>query len=324
MSNWQQPDKRKETHIDSCSVYSLKKWQLMLMTPANSRANYPDHSSIADNAIGIGLRSTHHQQILQQLPKVGWLEVHSENFFIENSAQRQVLDQLAEHYPLSFHGIGLSLGSTDPLNQSHLQQMKALIDCYKPALISEHLSWSSNNSRYFNDLLPVPYTQESLDIFCDRLNQVQDFLGRPLLIENPTAYLSFSDSSMHEWEFLNEIQRRCQCGLLLDLNNIYVNSINLGLNAQEYLRQIDVEAVREIHLAGFTRRQLDNAEILIDTHGSKVSKPVWQLFRDFRQSCNAPALVEWDTDIPALEELLSQAEMASQHQEAVASKEQKF
>ena len=291
------------------------------MIPASSRVNNTDHSSITENAIGIGLRSAHHRQILEQLPKVDWLEVHSENFFTERSIQRQLLDQLALHYPLSFHGIGLSLGSTDPLNRSHLQQMKALVDCYKPALISEHLSWSSNNSRYFNDLLPVPYTQESLDIFCDRLNQVQDFLGRALLVENPTTYLTFGDSSMHEWEFLNEIHRRCQCGLLLDLNNIYVNSINLGLNAKEYLQQIDTAAVREIHLAGFTRRQLDNGEILIDTHGSKVSGAVWQLFRDFRQNSNAPALIEWDTDIPALAELVSQAELAKQHQDAVVSKE---
>ncbi|MCJ8338569.1 MAG: DUF692 domain-containing protein [Pseudomonadales bacterium] len=291
------------------------------MLQANANIDLSDSRSIAEHAIGIGLRSPHHQQIVEQRPQIDWLEVHSENFFTEPSAQRRVLDQLAVHYPLSFHGIGLSLGSTDPLNKKHLQQMKALIDCYQPALISEHLSWSSNNSRYFNDLLPVPYTQESLDIFCDRLNQVQDFLGRALLVENPTTYLAFSDSSMHEWEFLNEIQRRCQCGLLLDLNNIYVNSINLGLDAKEYLQQIEVDAVQEIHLAGFTRRQLENGQILIDTHGSRVSEPVWQLFRDFRRSCNAPALIEWDTDIPALEELLSQAELAKQ-QQAVVSKEQ--
>ena len=291
------------------------------MHQANANIDLSDSRLIAEHAIGIGLRSPHHQQILEQRPQIDWLEVHSENFFTEPSAQRQLLDQLAVLYPLSFHGVGLSLGSTDPLNQKHLQQMKALIDCYQPALISEHLSWSSNNSRYFNDLLPVPYTPESLDIFCDRLNQVQDFLGRALLVENPTTYLAFSDSSMHEWEFLNEIQRRCQCGLLLDLNNIYVNSINLGLDADEYLQQIEVDAVKEIHLAGFTRRKLENGEILIDTHGSRVSEPVWQLFRDFRQSCNAPALIEWDTDIPVLEELLSQAELAKQ-QQAVVCEEQ--
>jgi len=292
------------------------------MTQASSRVENSQSQSISKNAIGIGLRSPHYQQMLAERPQIDWLEVHSENFFNQSSSQRQVLDQLALDYPLSFHGIGLSLGSTDPLNKQHLQQMKALIDCYQPALISEHLSWSSSNSRYFNDLLPVPYTEESLGIFCDRLNQVQDFLGRALLVENPTTYLAFSDSSMQEWEFLNEIHRRCHCGLLLDLNNIYVNSINLGLDAKVYLQQIDIAAVQEIHLAGFTRRQLENGEILIDTHGSRVSKAVWQLFRDFRHRCSAPALIEWDSDIPALEELLSQAELAKQHQQGVVSEEQ--
>ncbi len=266
--------------------------------------------SIKANAIGIGLRSPHHQQIVEELPAVDWLEIHSENFFTENTLNRRILDQLSTSYPLSMHGIGLSLGSTDPVNQQHLSQMKALIDCYNPALISEHLSWSSVNSRYFNDLLPVPYTKESLDVFCDKLNQVQDVLGRALHIENPTTYLAFKNSNIFEWDFLNEIEQRCGCGLLLDLNNIYVNSVNLGLDAQQYLREINLSAVKEIHLAGFTRKQLDNGEILIDTHGSEVSEPVWQLFSQIREHCNAPALIEWDTDIPALEILLEQVAIA--------------
>ncbi|MEH6444173.1 MAG: DUF692 domain-containing protein [Oceanospirillaceae bacterium] len=272
------------------------------------------NSVIKQGSIGIGLRSPHHQQILLEQPDIAWLEVHSENFFTENSHQRKVLDELSEKYPLSFHGIGLSLGSTDALNNKHLAAMKALIDSYKPALISEHLSWSSVNSRYFNDLLPVPYTAESLNLICDRLNQVQDYLGRELLVENPTTYLAFKDSSMSEWEFLNEIHHRCQCGLLLDLNNIYVNSVNLGLDAQQYLQQITVDAVKEIHLAGFTRKQLDNGEILIDTHGSVVSEPVWEMFNAFRKQSNAPALIEWDTDIPELSVLLQQADRAKAEQ----------
>jgi uncharacterized protein (UPF0276 family) len=188
--------------------------------------------------------------------------------------------------------------------------MKVLIDKYQPTLISEHLSWSSINGRYFNDLLPVPYTCESLQVFCDHLNQVQDSLGRALHIENPTTYLTFSNSTMPEWAFLNEIQTRCGCGLLLDLNNIYVNSVNLGIEVDEYLKNIDIAAVKEIHLAGFTRKQLDNGEILIDTHGSVVSEAVWEMFRAFRQVSNAPALIEWDTDIPSLEVLLGEVERA--------------
>jgi uncharacterized protein (UPF0276 family) len=280
-----------------------------------SNAQVIDQLSIKSNAIGIGLRSPHHQQIVMQKPDIAWLEVHSENFFTENTHQRLVLDELSDVYPLSFHGVGLSLGSTDPLNKQHLAKMKALIDCYNPVLISEHLSWSSFNGRYFNDLLPVPYTDESLNLFVDRLNQVQDYLGRALLVENPTTYLAFSDSRYSEWEFLNEIQHRCNCGLLLDLNNIYVNSINLGLDADAYLREINIQAVKEIHLAGFTRKSLDNGEILIDTHGSRVSEPVWEMFRDLRKRCHAPALIEWDTDIPDLAVLLEQAQRATTEQQ---------
>jgi len=273
------------------------------MAMSNASVNLP----IVENAIGIGLRSPHYHRVLDEQPKVGWLEVHSENFFNANSTQCQMLDQLADIYPLSFHGVGLSLGSVDPVNLKHLAKMKALIDAYKPALISEHLSWSSFGDRYFNDLLPMPLTLESLDVFCDKLNLVQDHLGRALAIENPTVYLAFKHSTINEWDFLNEITRRCQSTLLLDLNNIYVNSVNLD--------NINIDAITEIHLAGFTRKQLENGEILIDTHGSEVSEPVWELFRYLREQCDAPALIEWDTDIPELEVLLAQAHRAEREQQ---------
>jgi len=272
-------------------------------------------SNIEQYAIGIGLRAVHHQQILEENPSVDWLEVHSENFFGAHTAQRAYLDEEADNYALSFHGIGLSLGSSDPINKQHLLLMKDLIDTYQPALISEHVSWSSVNSRYFNDLLPVPYTDESLNIFTDRLNEVQDFLGRQLIVENPSTYLSFNHSTMPEWEFLNRIQETCQSGLLLDLNNIYVNSVNLGLDTNEYLQNINIAAVQEVHLAGFTRKQLENGEILIDTHGSEVSEPVWDMFRYLRQSCAAPALIEWDSNIPELSVLLEQATRARTEQQ---------
>ncbi|MEH6625257.1 MAG: DUF692 domain-containing protein [Motiliproteus sp.] len=274
-----------------------------------------DTQTILPQAIGIGLRSPHFQQVLEQHPDADWLEIHSENFFNPASAQRLILDQIAPQYPLSFHGIGLSLGSTDPLNSDHLKQLKALVDCYSPALISEHLSWSSVSGQYFNDLLPIPYTSESLLHFSDRVKQVQDYLGRNLLIENPTAYLSFDHSEFTEAEFLAELQHRSGCDLLLDLNNIYVNSINLGMNLSNYLETIPVAAVKEIHLAGFTRQQLDSGEILIDTHGSRVSDPVWSLFCAYRQRCQAPALIEWDTDIPALSVLMEEADKAREYQQ---------
>ena len=273
--------------------------------------------TIAKNAIGIGLRSPHHQQIIAEKPAVDWLEIHSENFFSLHSPQRLDLDAIAEHYPLSFHGVGLSLGSVDPLNNAHLLRLKELQDRYNPALVSEHLSWSSYQGRYFNDLLPIPYSQESLDHFCSRISQVQDFLGRKILIENPTTYLQFEQSTFTEWQFLSQIHATTGCDLLLDLNNIYVNCRNLGLNSDQYLQGIPVKAVQEIHLAGFTVKQVDGGEILIDTHGSPVSEPVWELFREFRQRCDAPALIEWDTDIPRLEVLLGQAQRAEMEQQRV-------
>ncbi len=277
-----------------------------------------DNKTIGSQAIGIGLRSPHFQQLPEQRPAIDWLEIHSENFFRADSPQRVCLDQLAEDYPLSFHGIGMSLGSADPLNQNHLEQLKALVDCYNPALVSEHLSWSSLKGRYYNDLLPLPYTAESLMHFSDRVKQVQDFLGRSILIENPTAYLSFADSKIPEAEFLALLHEYSGCELLLDLNNIYVNSVNLGLDTSSYLDTIPLSAVKEIHLAGFTRKQLEGGEILIDTHGSPVSDPVWELFKHYRQRCDAPALIEWDTDVPELEVLLAEADKARLAQQQVS------
>jgi uncharacterized protein (UPF0276 family) len=273
--------------------------------------------NIQSQSIGVGLRSPHFERMVNELPDIGWLEIHSENFFQPVSLQRGYLDQLAEHYPLSFHGIGLSLGSSDPLNKEHLRQLKALVDAYNPALVSEHLSWSSLKGRYFNDLLPMPYTEESLSHFSDRVKEVQDYLGRSILIENPTAYLSFDDSTLKEWELLAELHHRSGCDLLLDLNNIYVNSVNLKMDVTEYLTNIPLQAVKEIHLAGFTRKELDNGEILIDTHGSPVSQPVWDLFKQYREHCQAPALIEWDSDIPELEVLLTEADKAKTIQSQV-------
>lgn len=285
------------------------------MSDSNAfKSTSTESKNIGSQAIGIGLRSPHFQQVVDQRPAVDWLEIHSENFFNSASPQRHCLDQLAEDYPLSFHGIGLSLGSADPLSQTHLKQLKALVDAYNPALVSEHLSWSSLKGRYFNDLLPLPYTTESLMHFSDRVKQVQDFLGRNILIENPTAYLSFADSTLSEADFLTQLHELSGCDLLLDLNNIYVNCINLGVDIPTYLATIPTNAVKEIHLAGFTRKQLEDGEILIDTHGSPVSDPVWDLFSQYRQGCDAPALIEWDTDVPELEVLLGEANKARQVQ----------
>ncbi|MEJ2766481.1 DUF692 domain-containing protein [Photobacterium sp. MCCC 1A19761] len=261
--------------------------------------------------VGVGLRAPHLTEISDQQPAIGWLEIHSENYFNPTSPARQQLRQIAEHYPISCHGIGLSLGSADPLDRAHLSQLKQLVDEINPMAVSDHLSWSSINGQFFNDLLPLPYTEPALRHFCDKVGQVQDALGRQILIENPSSYLQFTHAEMPEWEFLHQVQQRSGCGLLLDLNNIYVSGFNHNFDCQTYLAALDAAAVKEIHLAGFTVKQLEAGEIWIDTHSKPVSEPVWQLYRDWlRQHGPVPTLIEWDQDIPALPVLLAEADKA--------------
>lgn len=262
--------------------------------------------------VGVGLRSPHISQFVEQKPDIGWLEVHSENYFNPASTARQQLRHLAGHYPISCHGIGLSLGSADPLSREHLVQLKQLVDDIEPFAVSDHLSWSSVDGQFFNDLLPLPYTEDALAHFCHKVGQVQDFLGRQMLIENPSSYLSFAHSEIPEWEFLREVQQRTGCGLLLDLNNIYVSAFNHGFDCNNYIATLDPSTVKEIHLAGFTVKQFDDGEIWIDTHSKPVSEPVWQLYRQWLQiHGNTPTLIEWDLDIPELPVLLAEADKAT-------------
>lgn len=269
--------------------------------------------TIPQGGVGIGLRSPHFQDLLRQPIETDFLEIHSENYFNPHSEASAVLDQLAQQYAISCHGIGLSLGSVDPINTGHLKQLASLIERVKPRLVSEHLSWSSVAGSYFNDLLPMPYTEQALALFCDKVDQVQQVLGRQILIENPSVYLTFKQPDMTEWQFLNRLVERSQCGLLLDLNNIYVSCFNQGIDSHEYLAGINSQAVQEIHLAGFTVKGFDQGELLIDTHGSKVSEPVWQLYRQFiAQYPDVATLIEWDTDIPQLAVLLEEQNKAKQ------------
>ncbi|MGF1769445.1 DUF692 domain-containing protein [Enterovibrio makurazakiensis] len=261
--------------------------------------------------IGVGLRHPHHEHFTNQTPDIGWLEVHSENFFQPDSAAVETLLALRRQYAISCHGVGLSLGSTDPINREHLRRLKRLIDTIDPFFVSDHLSWSSVNGEYFNDLLPLPYTDEALEVFCANVDATQDYLGRQMLVENPSSYLSFSHSTIPEWEFLAEVSHRTGCGLLLDLNNIHVSAFNHGFDAQQYLAAIDPDKVKEIHLAGYTVNPLPEGEIWIDTHSQPVSEPVWALYRAWI-AANGPrhTLIEWDTDIPAPEVLLAEAKKA--------------
>ena len=213
-------------------------------------------------------------------------------------------------YPLSLHGVGLSLGSADPLDERHLAKLEALVRRCDPMLVSEHLSWSSIGALHANDLLPLPYTEEALDHVVERIGRVQERLARTILVENVSSYVSFAHSTIPEWEFVSAAARRSGCGVLLDVNNVWVNSVNHGFDARRYIAAIDARAVGEIHLAGFERA----GELLVDTHGARVSAEVWALYdAALARIGPQPTLVEWDTDIPQLDVLLDEARIARAH-----------
>ena len=260
---------------------------------------------------GIGLRGPYHSEFISRRPPIAWLEAHSENYFSEDGIARSALDRIRPNYPLSLHGVGLSIGSADPLDKDHLRRLRALVDRVEPALVSEHLSWGAVGGRHLNDLLPLPYTEEALEHMVCRVQEVQDTLKRPILIENISSYLEFVDSAMPEHEFLVEVSRQSGCGLLLDINNIHVNAVNHGFDPLAYLDAIPPARVAEMHLAGHTARRFGEREILIDTHNTPVSQPVWDLFRHaVARFGPRPTLIEWDSDYPPLERLMSEADTA--------------
>lgn len=260
---------------------------------------------------GIGLRAEHYRDVLDQPPDIGWMEVHSENYFGAGGRPQHYLDLIRRDYPISLHGVGLSLGSTDALDTVHLQHLRDLIARCEPIFVSEHLSWGSVGGLHLNDLLPLPYRADALVHMITRVAQVQEALGRQILIENLSSYLQFDSSDIPEWEFLAELGRRSGCGILLDVNNIYVSARNHGFDAHAYLRAIPVELVHEMHLAGHTVKTFDDGELLIDTHNQPVANDVWGLYQTALQRFGAvPTLVEWDTDLPPLDVLVSEANRA--------------
>jgi uncharacterized protein (UPF0276 family) len=269
-------------------------------------SRFPEHA-VDPQRSGIGLRTPHYQEMLARRPTPGFLEVHSENFFGDGGQPLKYLERFREDYAISTHGVGLSLGSAGELDTEHLRRLKRLVDRIEPALVSEHLCWVGINGRFLNDLLPVPYTQEALDHVVRHVHQVQEWLRRPILVENVSSYLEFVDSDIPEWEFVREVAARAGCGVLLDVNNIYVNSRNHGFDPVAYIDTIQPGTVGEIHLAGFE----DTGEVLIDTHGSAVFDAVWPLYEHaLRRFGPVPTLIEWDTQIPALDVLLGEAAKA--------------
>lgn len=261
---------------------------------------------------GVGLKPQHYDAILAATPDIGWFEVHAENYMGAGGPPHHFLERVRERYPLSLHGVGLSIGGAAPLNELHLARLRTLVDRYEPGLFSEHLAWSTHDDYYLNDLLPVPYTGETLAHIARHVDQLQTALGRRVLIENPSTYVRFSDSEMGEIAFLGELARRTGCGLLLDVNNVYVSAINHNDDALGYIDAFPVEHVGEIHLAGHAEVEDDaGAPLLIDAHDRPVVDPVWSLYeRAIRRTGPVPTLIEWDNDIPAWEVLHAEAQRA--------------
>ena len=257
---------------------------------------------------GIGLRAPHYREVLNDLPKLGWVEVHNENFFGGGAPLRTLL-KVREHYPVSLHGVGMGLASTTPLDEGHLSALGRLCNAVQPAAVSEHLCWNAAEGMVINDLLPFPYTREALDHVARRVDQVQQRLQRQLLVENLSSYLSFSHSEMTEGEFLAELTQRTGCGILFDVENLYVNVRNLGVDAAAFIKAIPAAAVKEYHLAGYSMRD----GCLVDTHNHPIYPEVWELFESvLRHIGPRPTLIEWDTDIPALAVLMGEAAKAQQ------------
>ncbi|MFZ3324338.1 MAG: DUF692 domain-containing protein [Usitatibacter sp.] len=257
---------------------------------------------------GIGLRAPHYAEMLERRPALSLLEVHSENFFAAGGASLAWLERFRGLYPLSFHGVGLSVGSSEAVDAVHLAKLAALVRRFEPALVSEHVCWSSAAGRHSNDLLPLPYTEEALAIFASHVDAVQERLGRRILVENVSSYMRFAHSTIPEWQFVSEVARRTGCGILLDVNNIWVNSQNHGFDPADFLAAIDPDTVGEIHLAGFESQ----GALLVDTHSRPVTGDVWTLYRAAIDRMGPrPTIIEWDADIPALDVLLCEARNAN-------------
>ncbi len=261
---------------------------------------------------GLGLKAPHYREILDDRPDIGWFELHPENYMGAGGPPHRYLGEIRRHYPLSMHGVGLSLGSADGIDPQHLAALAQLVARYQPEQVSEHLAWSHFNGVYLNDLLPLPYDDESLQRVSDNIDRVQQALGRTILIENPSAYIGFRDNSYSEPEFLAELVQRSGCGLLLDVNNVYVSACNQGFDALAYLAAMPMAAVAEIHLAGHALQEIDGTEVRIDDHGSPVIDPVWNLHRQTLALLGrpVPVLIEWDTNVPEFEVLMAEASRA--------------
>ncbi len=261
---------------------------------------------------GLGFKPEHFSDIMARQGAVAFFEVHAENYMGDGGAPHAMLAALRENHALSIHGVGLSIGSAGGLDPEHLARLRRLIARYEPASFSEHLAWSSHGAAWLNDLLPLPYTDETLTTICAHIDQVQNALGRRMLLENPATYVSFDSSTWAETDFLTELVRRTGCGLLLDINNVFISATNHRFDPLAYLAAFPLEAVGEIHLAGHDTEELPSGPLLIDTHGAPVADPVWTLYAQvLARTGPLPTLIEWDTDVPDFPTLLAEAARAA-------------
>ena len=258
---------------------------------------------------GVGLKPAHYRTILETGPDVGFFEVHAENYMGAGGPPHRWLTAIRERYPLSLHGVGLSIGGAQPLDREHLRRLRALIDRYQPALFSEHLAWSTHETAFFNDLMPLPYTTETLRRVVDHIDAAQEALGRQMLLENPSTYIAFASATFSETDFMAEIVRRTGCGLLLDVNNVHVAATNQGFDPAGYIDAFPLARVQEIHLAGFAPDLDDRRRpLLIDAHDRPVDATVWALYRHaIARLGPTPTLIEWDANVPAWPELEDEA-----------------
>jgi uncharacterized protein len=264
-------------------------------------------------AAGIGLRLPHIAEVVATHPAVGWLEIHPENF-LANPHATELLLELSQHYPISVHTVGVSIGSANGVDRSHLRRVRALIDEVNPVLVSGHVAWSTHVGEYLNDLLPLPYNEETLQILTNHIHEVQDGLGRAYLVENPSSYVGFAMSTMMEPEFLCELVRRTGCQLLCDVSNVYLSAHNMRYDAHQYIKGLPAAAIGELHLGGFTLEPDDanpGAELLLDAHATPVAEAAWDLYAyAVHRFGPKPTLIEWDNDIPSLTTLLDEAARA--------------
>ncbi len=267
---------------------------------------------------GLGLRPDYYEEILEQKPNLDWLEVLTENYMVPGGKPLYYLDQIRAHYPVVMHGVSLSLGSTDPLDRDYLNQLKALVARVEPVWVSDHLCWTGVNGINAHDLLPVPYTRETITHIASRIQQVQDFLGRPILIENVSSYLTYKQSEMTEWEFIQEIVKQADCYILLDINNIYVSSVNHQFNPIDYIMAMPAQRVAQIHLAGHS----NHGDYIIDTHDAPVIQPVWNLYAAALQRLGPiSSMIERDDNMPPFAELLAEINQARRIAESILVEE---